>query len=228
MKSRSLKKRAIYLRKKGYSYNMITEKTGMSKSTLCCWLKEIPFTPNKFVLARIKEGTRLSAQTRNDEKIRGINVARENARKELGILTRRDLWLLGIGLYIGEGSKVYETIRIVNSDPEVIKLAVAWFQTICGLSKKNITMAVHLYPDSDTKASLKYWLKITGLPKAQVRKTQIDKRPNKSEKKRQHLPYGTVHLRVVSNGNPNFGVRLHRKINGWIQSCFENLERVRE
>ncbi len=36
------KKKAISLRKKGYSYNKIKEELGVSKSTLSSWLKDYP------------------------------------------------------------------------------------------------------------------------------------------------------------------------------------------
>ena len=37
-------------------------------------------------------------------------------------------------------------------------------------------------------------------------------RTNKKKDRRGVLPYGTAHLSMVSNGNRDFGVLLHRKI----------------
>lgn len=47
------------------------------------------------------------------------------AKNELGRMTKIDLWILGIGLYLGEGNKSYENVSFSNSDPETIKIIVA-------------------------------------------------------------------------------------------------------
>ena len=221
MKDKTIKNKAFSLRNKGYSYNLIADKIGMSKSTLSCWFKDIPFSPNKLVLKRIKTGPYISGQKSHEKRVRNILKIRELAKKELGIISKRDLWMVGIGLYIGEGSKTYETIRIINSDPKVITLTIKWFKNICNLEIKNITIAIHLYPDNDVNKCLEFWSKTTGLPIEQFRKTQIDRRIDKSNKKKRKLPYGTAHLTIVSNGNTERGVNLHRKITGWIEGILE-------
>ncbi|MEI8343923.1 MAG: hypothetical protein WCF93_03175 [Candidatus Moraniibacteriota bacterium] len=49
MKETNKKQQAISLRKKGFSYNLITDKIGTLKSALSAWLKDVPFLPNKEV-----------------------------------------------------------------------------------------------------------------------------------------------------------------------------------
>lgn len=218
MKNQSLKNKAFDLRNKGYSYNLIANRIGISKSTLSCWFKDIPFSPNNLVLKRIKTGPYISGHKSHEKKVLNVLRIKKLAKKELGDISKRDLWMLGIGLYIGEGSKTYEMIRIINSDPKVIVLAIKWLKNICHLETKNITIAIHLYPDNDLKKCLKFWKETTNLPIEQFRKTQIDKRQDKSDKKRRKLPYGTAHVTVVSNGNTDYGVNLHRRISGWIES----------
>jgi len=120
--------------------------------------------------------------------------------------------MLGLGLYIGEGSKTRGTIRIINSDPKVITLAIKWFKDTFGVTDKNFTIAIHLYPDNNVKRSLKYWSKETGILLNQFGKTQIDHRKNKKEGKRGKLLHGTAHLYVRANNNPRHGVFLSRKI----------------
>ncbi|PIR73820.1 MAG: hypothetical protein COU40_00635 [Candidatus Moranbacteria bacterium CG10_big_fil_rev_8_21_14_0_10_35_21] len=211
------KEEATKLRKNGYSYGMITEKLQISKSTLSCWFKDIPFVPNEKVIERIKKGPFKSGRIKHNLRVESTSKIKALAREELGKISDRDLWMLGIGLYIGEGSKAYEIIRVVNSDPEVIKLAMKWFKNSCGLNNGNITLAVHLYPDNNVKKSLDFWSKTTGIALKQFRKTQIDKRIGKSWKKQRKLPYGTAHITINSNGNSEFGVKLHRRIMGWIE-----------
>ncbi|MBI2888787.1 MAG: hypothetical protein HYY10_02575 [Candidatus Liptonbacteria bacterium] len=195
---------------------MINEKIGVSKSTLSDWFRDKPFTPNQEVLQRIQYGPIKSGALKHNKKVEEVRKLREEGVREIGALTRRDLWLLGIGLYIGEGSKTHDIIRVINSDPKVIKLMMRWFQEACNVEKGNITVRLFLYPDNDLRECTEYWRKITGLPFASFRKPQIDQRANKSDLNKRKLPYGTAHVTIVCGNDPSKGVRLHRKIMGWI------------
>jgi len=217
MKLLSLKEKALNYRKGGYSYSMISKKLGLAKSTLSSWLKEVPYKPNEEVIKRIKAGPAKAAQNKQKRKIATIKIIKRNAKKELGKLTERDLWLLGIGLYLGEGRKFQEAVRITNSDPKTIKIASKWFRKICGLKKENFKPSVHTYPDNNVKATMNYWSQIIGVPKKQFGKTQIIRGNNKSKKKIKSL-YGTLHLHIKSCGKKEFGRSLHRRIMGWIEA----------
>lgn len=223
MKPLSLKEKAISYRKHGYSYNMISEKLGLAKSTLSDWLREIPYNPSEEVKKRIKLGHIKTAQFRHNQRVADIEKMRKLTKKELGKLTKRDLWLLGIGLYLGEGSKLYERIRVINSDPKIIELAVKWFRKICGLKKRNLSPTIHVYPDNNITEAINYWSKIIKIPKNQFCKTQIDRRGNKSGKKKRKLPYGTLHLQIKSCGQKEFGRTLHRRIMGWIEAALNQI-----
>lgn len=214
-----VKEKAINLRKLGFSYSLISIKTGIPKSTLNYWLKKVPYKPNKIVLKRIQESPIKSAKILRERRLYNIKVSKEIAFKELGKVTKRDFLMMGIGLYIGEGSKnSTQMVRISNSDPRVIKLIIAWLISACGLSINNLRIAIHTYPDLDIEKTLEYWSNITHIPRKQFRKTQIDNRLNKSTKNIGKSLHGTAHITVNSNGQKEFGVFLFRKIMGWIES----------
>lgn len=211
-----LKSTASKLRDRGYSYNMISKKLGISKSTLSNWFRDRPFKPNREVLKRIQYGPIKSAERSHNRKVAEINRLKELGIKEVGKLTKRDLWLLGIGLYMGEGNKSYDSTRLVNANPEVIRLAIKWFKEACSVKDNNIVIRIHLYPDNNVKKCLNFWSNVTRLPPSSFRKTQIDRRKNKAIIKNKKLPYGTAHITIISNGNPENGVKLSRKIHGWM------------
>ncbi len=213
----SLRAKAIKLRNAGYSYSIINSKIGVSKSTLSNWLNFIPFKPNQEVLKKIGKAKLKSGLFKHNQKLAEVKEMKEIARKELGKITKRDLWLFGIGLYLGEGTKSYEFVRIVNSDPQVIKIAIKWFREVCGLKDENFNPYIHTYPDNNIQKTIQYWSEITGVKKEQFGKTQIDTRTDKVSIKRKSLPYGTLHLHIKSCGNKEFGRRLHRRIMGWIE-----------
>lgn len=223
MQPLSVKEKAIAYRKRGYSYSMISHKLGLAKSTLSDWLKEVPYRPNKATIKRIKLGPMQSGIQAHKKRIKNILEIKASAKKEIGKLTKRDLWMLGIGLYWGEGTKLQEASEISNSDPAIVKMTIKWFQDICNVPTKNFNVAVHAYPDNNIKNTIKYWQRVTGISRTQFGKTQIDTRTNKSGKKRRKLPYGTLRVNVQAKGQKELGVQLHRRIMGWIEAVLQQV-----
>ncbi len=220
----SLKEKATKLRKAGYSYTIIKEKLDIPKSTLSNWLARIPFTPNREVIDKIGSAKLKSALHKHALKFASIEKASHHGQKDVGLLSPRDLFILGIGLYAGEGEKTYENVRIVNSDPNVIRLAMRWFYDACEVKLENIKPSIHLYPDNDIQESLSFWSKTTGVPISEFGKTVIDIRKNKSRLKRRKLPHGTLRLSVRSRGMSHLGVYLHRRIMAWIEKCTSQIK----
>lgn len=215
-----LKKKAILLRKKGYSYNLISEQVGVSKSTLHYWLADVPYTPNKEVVDRIGKARAKSGEVKAALKRESFSKARQFALADIGKMSKRDLFMLGLGVYIGEGEK-NEVIGVINSDPRIIVLMIRWFTEVCGLKTENFTLAIHLYPDNNIPACMQYWSDVTGVPVSQFGKTQIDNRVGKKLGKRSKLRYGTAHLRVKSLGEKQLGVFLSRRIKAWMDIVLE-------
>jgi transcriptional regulator with XRE-family HTH domain len=213
-----MRNRAIRLRGNGWSYADITRRLGVSKSTLSGWLKSVPYEPNDRVRLRIKNGPAKSNMVQSQARLKSIAETKELASKEIGKLSKRDIFILGIAIYMGEGSKTYETVRIVNADPEIIKIAIVWFTECCKIPRDNMRIRIHMYPDTSERQSIRYWSKITGLSKKQFGKTVVDTRSNKSSIKKRKLPYGTAHLSILSMGDRQKGVVLHRRITGWIEA----------
>ncbi len=221
------KEKAIKLRKAGHSYNYIVDKVMVSKSTLHYWLADISYVPNKETVARIGKARAKSGEVKSKMKRESIRKAQLEAQKDIGVLSERDLFMLGIGLYIGEGGKTHNIVRIINANPEVMQLAVRWFEVSCGLTKKNFSIALHLYPDNNLNEAVAHWERVTGIPRSQFSKTQIDRRKNKKAHKKDKLPHGTAHLTIKSCGNKKFGVFLSRKICAWMDEVYRNSKQLR-
>jgi transcriptional regulator with XRE-family HTH domain len=211
-----LKQSAIDLRKKGYSYALIHDRIGVSKSTLSNWLTDLPFEPNEEVLKRVRNARLHLMREVQQKKFETWKKIKDEAFTEINDISERDLFMLGLGLYMGEGSKGFGVVRVINANPEIIKLAIVWFSQICKVPQENFTLAIHLYPDNNIQKTLKFWEKETGIPLNNFGKTQIDRRLNKSQTKKRKLPYGTAHLQVKTNGNPKYGVQLFRRILAWM------------
>lgn len=213
MYKNSIRQQAIRLREEGYSYTDISLKIGIPKSTLSDWLSAIPYTPNEKTIKRIGKAIAAANAKKVRQKQESIANINEDAAQEIGALSRRDLFMFGLGLYAGDGSKTAGVTRIVNSDPNVICLAIAWFRNL-GITQEQFSLTLHVYPDSDIPACLQFWSRTTTIPTSQFGKIQIDRRVKKRARPGK-LPYGTAHLSVRGLGKKEFGIAFARRIQGW-------------
>lgn len=216
-----LKESVRALRALGHSYSFISRRFGVPKSTLSDWLGSMPYQPNEATLENIASARKTSALKMSHRKLASLQEAKRQARQDVGDVTARDLLMFGLGVYLGEGNKTGDIVRIVNADAKVIMLSVAWFRSL-GVELSQFAITMHLYPDSDPQKCLHYWSETTTIPQAQFRKYQVDKRTNKRKDKRGKLPYGTVQLSVRSGGRKEFGSFFSRKILASIDAVLEN------
>ena len=208
------------LRNQGYSYLYISGKTGLSKSTLSDWLGQIPYTPNTQTVEALGRARSAAGKRKADLKQASYEELRQKAKEDIGNISGRDLFMFGLGLYLGEGGKTSDIVRIANSEPRIIQAAVAWFRLL-GVSPEQFAARVHLYPDSDIAKCVEYWSQITGIPKEQFYECSVDTRQNKKVNKQGKLPYGTLHLGVKSMGNKEYGVLFFRRIKMWSEEMLQ-------
>jgi hypothetical protein len=84
-------------------------------------------------------------------------------------------------------------------------------------------LLLRLYPDNDIDECKQYWQNITDLPLENFRWVSIDSRSNKSRSAKGKLPHGTAHVTVRANGDPDKGVKLYRKLNGWMTGALNQV-----
>lgn len=211
MTKSNLRGRAILLRREGFSYNYIRNQIKVSKSTLNRWLKDIPFEPNNEFINKVNRTHSELSDLRKRIKVQSESEARRIAVQDVGTFTDRDLFMLGLGIYMGEGSKAV-CLRVVNSDPTIVRTAIEWFKKVYGLGEENFGVRIHLYPDCDIEESRKYWSERLGLGLGQFYPVRVDKRQNKSQRNSRKLKFGTAHVTIRSCKRREFGVLLQRRI----------------
>lgn len=203
---------AIELRKKGYSYAYIAEKTKRGKGTLSYWLAHIPYVPNNEMIDKMGKARTASGLAKSRMRLASLDNARKQAESFVGEISKRDILMLGLGLYLGEGTKTHNGLRVINANPKIIRFAIRWFREAFGVGKENFRIRLHLYPDTDIKKSIYFWSSETGLREDQFYSVHIDVRKDKKVPKKGKLPYGTAHLSVLSMGSKSLGVALFRKV----------------
>lgn len=124
-----LKKQAIDLRKRGYSYSKILKEIDVSKSTLSLWLRDINLRVEltQKLLNNQKDNWMFGARARHNQKLQKVADIKTQAIFEIGNISKNNLFLMGVMLYWGEGSKEREggksqVVEFTNSDPRMCKL----------------------------------------------------------------------------------------------------------
>lgn len=206
-----MKNKAIELRQQGFSYGFIREQVPVSKSTLNRWLDSIPFVPNSDFVNKVNRTHALLNDSRRTVKTRSEGRARIQAVSDVGRLTERDLFMLGLGLYMRDGSKS-GGLRVVSADPGIIKTAITWFKKSYGIDNSHFRVRIHLFPQSHVEGCLKYWQEVTGLGKENFYPVYIEKKGIKRVRKGEKLLFGTAHVTILSYKRKEFGVYLRRRI----------------
>lgn len=225
MSKLKLKEKAIKLRRKGYSYSEILKEIPVAKSTLSLWLRDVGLAKRqkqRLTEKKLKAALR-GAQAKKDYRIFITEDIMKKARKEIGKLSKRELWLIGTALYWAEGSKqkandVAARVCLGNSDPEIIRIFLKWLYEIFGLTPNDIEIRLHIHETGDEVRAKKYWSKITEIPVSKIAKTIFKKHNIKTNRKFDNSKYYGL-LRVVVKRSTNF----NRKISGWIEGICEKI-----
>ena len=208
------------LRKKGKSMNQIVKETGFSKTSVSLWTRDIVLTLAQ--KTKISENGRSveSIEKRRMSRLNNINNKRrliiDNAKKDIAYLSKKELKIIGIILYWGEGGKTGNwSVRIANSDPAIIRIMMRFFREICLVEDGKFRAHIHTFENADILKTVKYWSKISGIPTKQFYKTYT-KPSRASLQKRKTLPYGTLDIYIHDT-------KLFLKIMGWIEKVTEIL-----
>jgi len=213
---------AVKFRKEGLSYSEIQNKIKVPKSTLSFWLKKIRLSKQQSQRLRQKrsEAARKGSQKKTlltFKKIQEIKIA---SAKDIKIISKRELWLMGIILYwrarLSNGGKndMRKGVHFTSTDPDLIKLFLKWLFDIGGLEKEEVGFDIfarkHRYNTKDKLTT--YWSKITKFPKKSFKniyfqKTKLRKRQRQTNKRSN---YGFLRVRVRSSS------MLARQISGWM------------
>jgi len=173
---------AINLRKRGKSYNKISEELNVPKSTLSVWFSDLEWSKNiKRELVRranyiAKKRLRIINKRRRKKWEEWREEARQKAREDFPLLKNNPLFIAGLMLYWGEGdSNIKNPFRLSNTDPRMIALYTKFLTKSLNIPKENLRPTVILYPDLSEEKCLNFWVAIIGIPKSQFYKTQFIK-----------------------------------------------------
>src|SRR3989344_8301860 len=105
------KEAAVALRRRGFSYSQILGVIPVAKSTLSLWLREVGISKRqqqKITTRRLAAAHR-GGEIRKQDRVRRQTDIYRQAEQEIGTVSKRELWLMGIMLHWAEGSKEKES-----------------------------------------------------------------------------------------------------------------------
>jgi hypothetical protein len=205
MHGSSVVDRARKLRSLGMSLRDIATRLGIAKSTASLWLRDTRLSEDQQAALLQRDPKtwpgRLSRQ-------RGLErTARWNEEAEAlwAKLKNEPLFVFGVGLYWGEGSKTQKALSISNSDADLISRWMAWCRRyLPEHTEQRVRIMAH--DDVDEQAARRFWKKVTG-----VEVQGLTRLPRRGSQKRL-MRYGVVRVEV-KKGAAEWSTKMMR----WLQ-----------
>jgi len=214
-----LKIRARELRKKGYPIKEIKRNLGVSLSSISIWVRDVKLNERQLRKLYLNKktgnlkGSIIAAQNKIRQRELITQKLKEEGVRDIGKLTERDRFMVGISIYAGEGGKTDRDISFVNSDPKLINFMMGWFKDFCHVPMNKFRGSLYIHDDLDELKARRFWSKLTGIPTSQFTKSYIA--PNNTKRLRNKKHENGIFRIKICNAN------LHRKIMGWVDGIFK-------
>ncbi|MBT2491795.1 hypothetical protein J7E96_25355 [Streptomyces sp. ISL-96] len=207
-----LRAKARELRLQGLTYDQIQLELGCSKSSISLWVRELPKPPKRTreeASTIGKRGWEATNQRREIERERTKRAATE----AVGTLTDRELFLAGVTLYWAEGGKDKwydrrESLKFINSDPNVIKLYLRWLDLL-EVPRERLRLSVSIHESADVPAAEQFWAEVAGVAPFAFNKATLKRHNPKTVRKNTGDAYrGCLSIYVTKSAD------LYRRMEG--------------
>ena len=224
IKKEEEKRKAITMRKQGKTYSEILAVIPVAKSTLTLWLHDVGMA--KYQQQKITDA-RVAAQKKGALARRTQRITKQTdiiglAAKEIGALSKRELFLIGTALYWAEGSKqkehnVSQQLVFANSDANMVQCFLNWLEII-SVSKDDIYFELYAHVGDNIDRIAQFWSKKVGVSALVLKQRLYLKKGNpKTLRKNVGEQYvGLIRVRVKRSAD------LNRKVQGWVQGILKN------
>lgn len=214
-----LKEKVRDLRRQGLSLGDICNKTNVPRTTIRGWIKSISLTHTQRqalrqrTLSRLQSGRIRTQELRKKEKQQKETDLIYKGMQDIGVLSKRDLFIAGVALYWGEGfkNKYEHRLGFCNSDPAMVKFYLNWL-SLLGIKKEEITLRITInntYRDRVEEIE-KYWSEFLDIPSKQFTKPFFQKTVWKKQFNKDTYK-GVVRVHVKNY------LDLLLKMRGWIE-----------
>lgn len=207
-------KQAESLRKQGKSYAVISNELNIAKSTISNWFAKKPWSDkiksdlnnSRLNMAKKNLSAANFTRIRNQQERRKSYL--KNAQQEFRKLVKNPLFLLGLGIYWGEGDKTNNgRVAVINTDPKLLRIIVSFYRQCLNIPNSNLRIGLFIYEDIDSDQAVSFWSKNLNVPRSQFIKVQVLK--SRSRLTKNKSKYGICSLYF---SNTEFNVKIHEWI----------------
>lgn len=219
------KLKARQLRRVGQSIKEIAEVLKVSVGSVSGWCKDIILSDDQIKNLQLRvtdpyygkkaeyfyKKSKEFAEKVDNLKIQGINA--------IGGLSKREVFLIGVALYWGEGFKKDCQVGFANIDARLIKFFIFWLEKCFSIDKDDLI--VRVTANNAYKSKIhdleEYWSKEIRIPKEQFSKPFFQKTRWKKQCENSESYHGVLRVKVRRS------VDLLRKIHGFIEGINNNI-----
>jgi predicted transcriptional regulator len=190
------------LRLEGRTVPEIAAEIGVSKSSVSLWTSDLPKPPRKpYAFARVAASRRVQWDRFLEVREAERQAIKADAEAAVGQLDDRTVLLVGTVLYWAEGTKDKpwarkEQLRFINSDPDVIRLFLAWLRVL-GVDCDRLAYSVSIHESADLEAAQTFWADVVGVEPGRFSKPALKKHNPRSVRRNIGVGYhGCLAVRV--------------------------------
>lgn len=213
--SKSLERiKARALRRQGKSIKEIASGVGVAKGTASIWCSDIALSSQQLKELHQKAiqggyvGRMKGARMQKERKLQQMRNFGRQGLRDIGTTNMRDLLMIGLGLYLGEGNKRGNTLQIANSNPAILRVAIRWLTKIFHVNIHNFYCNIIINQTHAHRARniQRRWSRELGIPATQFRKTILIYAKRKKIYENDKTYLGTLILRVHKSSSLQYRV----------------------
>ncbi len=219
------KLKALKLRRKGESIKKIAQLVNVSVSTVSLWCRDVKLTDSQVENLRKRQtdpfyGKKLDyyLKKKKEFSLKLLNLKNEGINS-VGKLTKREIFLIGIALYWGEGFKKDSLVGLATLDNNIAKFFIFWINKSFNITTKDLLLRVtaNISYKNKIKELEKYWSKELQIPVSQFSKPFFQNTKWKKEYENKNNYHGVLRIRARKS------IDLLRKIFGYIEGISLNI-----
>lgn len=202
------------MRLEGNSIKDISKLLKVSKGSVSLWCNDIYVSElqkkklflNK--LSLVKKGSLKANENRKKERLNRLKYYSSKGIKKIGVLSRRELFLVGASLYWAEGGKTQRRVVFINSDPKMILIWIKWLSECLKIPKNRLVCRLEIN-EKYKKLIIKiedYWSKLTKIPLSQFRKASLKYSINKKIYDIDSKYYGSLQITIKKSTNLSYEI----------------------
>lgn len=200
-----IREKARALRRRGESIGRIAQILQASKSTVSYWCRDIALSGKQIQLLAKRQreggaqGRLRAAEAKRAARLLATQAEHERGSRAVGSLNLRDIFMLGLALYWGEGYKSgNDECGLTNSNPDIIRAFIMWLKQVHNVNSSDLILRVSInyIHTNRVREVQKYWAKVTEIPPSQFTKTSFIRSKARKIYADRDNHFGTLRVKV--------------------------------